>query len=259
MPISFEEYSKKISVFGKGTTTKMRVINILKDGEKSYSEIQKNFPKTSKSTLYKYLSELDKGEIIKKRVERTDGRRPAAFYTLNFLSINLSPSGIADVVEGKNDEKIEIFAEVNVNVQGKGITLKFSQSRLLNDLLSAGIKIEDAVKVLEELKPNLYEGITTTEIKDMVCKILENRAKKLAEAYERYSQDKLKVNCGDDVEIWTEAQISGMLKDIRQKREFGGEELRFLAHKIVRDIKKITLLPTKSLVEEYIKFIAESF
>ena len=102
----------------------------VKDGEKSYSEIQKNFPKTSKSTLYKYLSELDKGEIIKKRVERTDGRRPAAFYTLNFLSINLSPSGIADVVEGKNDEKIEIFAEVNVNVQGKGITLKFSQSRL---------------------------------------------------------------------------------------------------------------------------------
>ncbi len=103
--------------------------------------------------------------------------------------------------------------------------------------------------MLEELKPNLYEGITTTEIKDMVCKILENRAKKLAEAYERYSQDKLKVNCGDDVEIWTEAQISGMLKDIRQKREFGGEELRFLAHKIVRDIKKITLLPTKSLVD----------
>jgi len=257
MPI--DEYSKKISVFGKGTKTKLLLISILKDGEKSYSEIQKKFPKTSKSTLYKYLNELYKGEIIKKRVERADGRRPLAFYTLNFLSINLSPSGIRDVVEGKNDDVAEIFAPVNVNVQGKGIVSKFSQSRLLNDLLSAGIKIEDAVKVLKDMKPSLYEGISTTEIKDMSCKILENLNKKLAETYEEYIDDKLNVRCGNETEIWTETQISILLKDSRQKREFGGEELRFLSHKIVRDIKKLTLFPTKSLVIEYIKFIAESF
>ncbi len=259
MPLPIDEYSKKISVFGKGTKTKLLVVNILKDGEKSYSEIQKNFPRTSKSTLYKYLSELYKGGIIKKRVERTDGRRPLAFYNLNFLAINLSPTGIRDVIEGKNNENIEIFAKVNISVKGKGITLKFSQSRLLNDLLSAGIKIEDAVDVLKELKSGLYEGITTTEIKDMVCEILENDDKKLANIFAVYIDDKLKVNCDNDIEIWTEDEISHKLKDYRKMTEFTGDELKFLSHKIVRDIKKLTLLPTKSLVEEHIKFIAESF
>ncbi|PKP58606.1 MAG: hypothetical protein CVT88_07005 [Candidatus Altiarchaeales archaeon HGW-Altiarchaeales-1] len=259
MPLPIDEYSKKISVFGKGTKTKLLVVNILKDGEKSYSEIQKNFPRTSKSTLYKYLSELYKGGIIKKRVERTDGRRPLAFYNLNFLAINLSPSGIRDVIDGKNNENSEIFAKVNISVKGKGITLKFSQSRLLNDLLSAGIKIEDAVDVLKELKSGLYEGITTTEIKDMVCEILENDDKKLANIFAVYIDDKLKVNCDNDIEIWTEDEISHKLKDYRKMTEFTGDELKFLSHKIVRDIKKLTLLPTKSLVEEHIKFIAESF
>ncbi|NCT01400.1 MAG: ArsR family transcriptional regulator, partial [Candidatus Altiarchaeum hamiconexum] len=247
------------SVFGKGTKTKLMIVNTLKNGEMSYSEIQKNFSGTSKSTLYKYLSELYKGGIIKKRVERTDGKRPLAFYILNFLAINLSPSGIKDVIEGKNNENREIFAKTDISVKGKGITQKFSQSRLLNDLLSTGIKIEDAVDVLKELKLSVYEGITTTEIRDMVCKILENNDEKLAEIFAVYIDDKLKVHCGNNIEIWTEDEISHKLRAYRKMTEFTGDELNFLSHKIVRDIKKITLFPSKGLVEEYIKFIANSF
>jgi len=255
--ITLDEYVKKISVLGNGTKEKLMIINMLKDGEKPYYEIQKIFPNISKSTIYKYLNELCKGRIIKKRVEKSKGKRPISFYSLDSLSIDLSPLGIRNAIEGKEGNKI--FADMNVNVKGKGITSKFSQSRLISDLLSAGIKIETALDVLKGVKSMIYDGITTEEIKNIVIEILENKDKKIAEMFKEYIDDKLKVNNNGYIEIWKEDEISARLREYKKKGEFTNEELKFLSHKVVRDIKKITLFPSKGMVEEYIKFIADMY
>jgi len=257
---------KKINAISTGTNEKFMIIHALRGGEKSYTDIQQIFPTTNKSTIYKYLNDLFLAEIIKKRVARIPGKRPLSYYSLSFLSINLSPATISKILgyangcEDTNDTKNVLLIEIpELKVVGKeGKETKFYPSILMGALLDAGLRIEDAICVLNSVSKSLYDGISTTEIGDMAIANLKNIDNNLSDMFKKFIEPNLNVMVDSKIEVWNRDKISEMIKEKRKVRELSTAELNFLSHKIIRNIKKLTQEPTRELVVAYISMLANT-
>ena len=58
----------QIGAFSSGTLEKFIIVNELLSGNKTVPDIQEKLPEVGKSTLYKYISDLEAAGIIKKEV-----------------------------------------------------------------------------------------------------------------------------------------------------------------------------------------------
>jgi len=264
-----QEVINKLNALSTGTIEKFRIIHLLRDGEKSYTSIQKIFPTTNKSTIYKYLDDLFSAKIIKKRIDKPHGSRPLAYYSLSSLSLDLSPAsiskilGYANVQENTDNTKIVLSSEISelkeLKVIGKdNRETKFYPSILLGDLLDAGLRVDDAIFVLNSVFKSLYSGITTTEIGEITIENLKNIDNKLADMFKKFIEPHLNVVVDSKIEVWDRDKISEMIKKRRRVKELSATELNFLSHKIIRNIKKLTTEPSKELVEAYISMLADT-
>ena len=261
-PEAFHETINKLNAISTGTKEKFMIIHDLRGGEKPYTEIHEIFPGTNRSTIYKYLSDLYQAGIIKKRVERLPGKRPIAYYSLAGLALDLSPAAISKLLGygDKSDKETLVFGEQSeVKVIGKnGKETEFYPSILLGDLLDAGVRIEDAICVLNSVSKSLYDGISTTEIGDNVIKNLRSIDGNLAGMFEKFIESSLDVVVDSRTDIWNRDKISEMIKERRCIKELSTGELKFLSHKIIRNIKKLTQKPTEGLVTAYVDMLANT-
>jgi len=257
---------KKINAISTGTNEKFMIIHALRGGEKSYTDIQQIFPATNKSTIYKYLNDLFLAEIIKKRVKKSPGKRPLSYYSLSSLALDLSPATISKILgyvdggEHTDECRGVVFGEMpELEVVGKeGKETKFYPSILMGDLLDAGLRIEDAICVLNSVSKSLYDGISTTEIGDMAIANLKNIDNNLSDMFKKFIEPNLNVMVDSKIEVWNRDKISEMIKEKRKVRELSTAELNFLSHKIIRNIKKLTQEPTRELVVAYISMLANT-
>ncbi len=256
----------RINAISTGTKEKFTIIHALRSGEKPYTDIQKIFQARNKSTIYKYLNDLFQVDIIKKRVERIPGKRPLSYYSLSSLTLDLSPAMISKIL-GYKDEYGQV-GEYNEVIFGKMPKLKvigkdgketnFYPSILLGDLLDANLRVENAISVLNSTSKSLYDGISTTEIGDIVIENLKHIDNNLAAMFKKFIDLDLTVLVNSKTEVWGRDKISEMIKERRRVRELSTSELKFLSHKIIRNIKKLTQRPSEEFVVAYIDMLANT-
>jgi DNA-binding HxlR family transcriptional regulator/transcriptional regulator NrdR family protein len=256
----------RINAISTGTKEKFTIIHALRSGEKPYTDIQKIFQARNKSTIYKYLNDLFQVDIIKKRVERIPGKRPLSYYSLSSLTLDLSPAMISKIL-GYKDEYGQV-GEYNEVIFGKMPKLKvigkdgketnFYPSILLGDLLDANLRVENAISVLNSTSKSLYDGISTTEIGDIVIENLKHIDNNLAAMFKKFIDLDLTVLVNSKTEVWDRDKISEMIKERRRVRELSTSELKFLSHKIIRNIKKLTQTPSEEFVVAYIDMLANT-
>lgn len=72
--------------------------------------------------------------------------------------------------------------KINV-IKANGEIEPFSENKVINSVIRAGATSELAQKILEKIKPNLYQNIPTFQIYSTIIKLLEKEKKGLATRY----------------------------------------------------------------------------
>jgi hypothetical protein len=251
-----EKISEQLQALSAGSRQKFKLIDFLrKYGETTFADLELGMLPLRKSTLYNYLNDLVKVEIVEKRVVRDPGKRPSSFYSLGKgINIHLTPQTISDMLGGKGEvqpepgelDRLAKPPEIKVIDKGERETI-FHPSVLMTDLLNAGIKLEDGIEATMYVMENIYDGIHVDKIKKLAAGALGEKDERLTAMYEWYIDAPLTVELpGGKIAKWDRAHL---VKEL-EKRWVGVEkskiDLELMAVKVERDIKKIQRGTVKS-------------
>jgi len=165
---------------------------LLKKDQLGISDFEKKLDMT-KSSIMRLLKGMEEDGIVEigELDEKRAGRKKK-FYKLK--NINLPGMNVQDIREFLLEEKLpkgvqskEITAKFDrmkrVSVRGKAGLAEFDPTLLVSDLILSGLDVIEAIDVLLEFEPQLWEGILSEDISDGISKLLEKKDKIYAERY----------------------------------------------------------------------------
>lgn len=244
MDMRFETAVNQVAALSPGTEEKLRVIAFLTgEGEMPFREIQEELEgRVNKSTLYNYLNDLVKRDILEKRVEKGEGRRPVSYYSIKGFMLYLSPRCVLSLLKGKNEVIgpgiMDSREEARV-IDGRGESSPFHPSVLVKDMLDAGIRVEDALEVATYIKENLYKGITTREIADIAVKKLAQKDRELGEKFHWFLRGEILVKTREgEFEEWDRKRLLQEMENLWKGIEKKSGEMAVLAKNSERCIKR---------------------
>ncbi|PKP58936.1 MAG: hypothetical protein CVT88_03615 [Candidatus Altiarchaeales archaeon HGW-Altiarchaeales-1] len=250
----------QIGAFSSGTLEKFIIVNELLSGKKTVPDIQEKLPEIGKSTLYKYIGDLETAGILEK-----DEKGSKIFYTLAGFSLVLTPKRISEMLGGSKEDEEKRFNDMfkfdpKINIiDRQNHPGEFYSSVLLSDMISCGIKMSVAVDILRDVMENLYDGITTREISSITRRMIEKRSNALAIDYKKYILGPVNVETDEGIKLWDNEMIE---KEIRQRHnivDIPQPELIRLAHRIGRQLKKIGKIIPENLAHSYIDYVVLSY
>ncbi len=258
--IILNESIKQIGAFSSGTHEKFVIVNELINGRKTVSELQDKLPTVGKSTLYKYLWDLEQAKILKK-----DTMGSKIYYSLGGFSVVLTPGRISELLGGNKEDEEKRFNDM-LKFDGKvNIFDRYSRSSafypgvLLSDLLYCGIKLSTGVLILMEVIENLHEGITSREISTLTRRMIGKRSKTLANDYKKYILGAVNVETEDKIELWDDEMIEKVIKTRHKVVDIPVPELGYLSHRTGRHLKRIGKVIPENLAVTYIDYMVSTY
>ena len=258
--VNLEDVIKQISALSSGTYEKFVIVDELAGGKKTASGIQEKLPDIGKSTLYKYIADLENTGIVKKNVEGSK-----VLYSLGGLSVALTPKRISEMLKGIREDEEKRFNEMlkfdrQINIIDRyNRPSEFYPSVLLSDMLSCGIKLSTAADILRDVIENLYDGISTREISSITRRMIEKRSRHLASDYKKYILGAVNVETDEGIEHWDDEMIEKIIKERHDVVDIPTPELEQLSHRIGRHLKRIGKVIPENLSLVYIDYMVLSY
>lgn len=258
--IMLEDAIKQISAFSSGTFEKFVIIDEVANGKKSVPEIQERLSEVGKSTLYKYISDMENAKILKKE---TKGSK--VFYSLAGFAVTLTPKRISEIINNVKEDEEKRFNRMikfggSINVLDRyNRASEFYPSVLLSDMIYCGIKLSTAVDILRDVIENLYDGITTREISSITRRMIEKRSKSLAIDYKKYILGAVNVETDEGIDQWDDEGIEKIIKQRHEMIDIPATELEQLSHRIGRHLKRIGKVIPEGLAFAYIDYLVSGY
>ena len=258
--IVLENVINQISAFSSGTLEKFIIIDGLISGKKTASEIQEKLPEVGKSTLYKYIGDLENTGILKKEVKGSK-----VLYSLGGFSIVLTPKRISEMIKGTKEDEEKRFNEM-IKFDGQVSIIdrynrpsEFYPSVLLSDMISCGIKLSTGIDILRDVMENLYDGISTREIYSITKRMIDKRSRSLAIDYKKYILGAVNVETDDGIEVWDDEMVEKVIKETHDVVDIPTPELEHLSHRIGRHLKRTGKVIPDELAFAYINYMVSSY
>lgn len=145
---------------------KFKIINLIaKEGENSVTDVRKKL-KLSFSTAHKYLTELEKSNILKSNMKVTGGREKK-LYSLKDFEIHFNPRNMFD-----QPKSISSYGSSIMVVDSHGLPQEIKMNMLYDVFLSMGMPVWIIEVVLSRLSNELYDGMSIGEMKTVILETL---------------------------------------------------------------------------------------
>ncbi|ODS34908.1 hypothetical protein BEH94_11535 [Candidatus Altiarchaeales archaeon WOR_SM1_SCG] len=255
-----EDVIKQLCAFSTGTYEKFIIVDDLISGKKAVPKIHEKLMSVGKSTLYKYIGDLENAGIIKKET-----RGSKVFYSLAGFSIVLTPKRISEMLTGAREDEEKRFNEMlkfngQVSITDRyNRTGEFYPGVLLSDMVSCGIKISTSVDILMDVMENLHDGISTREISSITRRMIEKRSRHLAVDYKKYILGAANIETDEGIELWDDEMVGKVIKQRHDIVDIPAPELEQLSHRIGRHLKRLGKVIPENLALAYIDYIISSY
>jgi len=248
---------------------KLQIIDALRrEGEQGVTELGNRLGYQNKSSLYRYLDDLNRGGVVKKT--RSNGCSKWV-YRLEDFYITITPETTEQYFTKESDEtnqspelnaiKQLLYTEYDINVlDASGQQIPFSPAVLMKDFLDAGVDMEEAWNITLHMKQTAYNDITAQEMREKIHRLLKKRGCRVAaERYRRYIIDPIKVSINDKIVDWEEKDLKKELKNQRKQNKVltvSNREMNRLTVNAMKNLKKLEIEPIPlEFIQEYLMLL----
>ncbi|MBI2040987.1 MAG: ArsR family transcriptional regulator [DPANN group archaeon] len=166
---------------------KLKILAMLiEEGAKSITDISKELA-LNFSTAHKYLEQLQAAGLVSSK-EVSENRLKRMFFIEPF-DLDISPQGIAKIIEGKKKEQPRRTFKV-INERGEEVEFDekiFSQKYLKRGLPSSTIKL-----ALDSVLAQAYNGITLIELREFFRQALAKKVETISSVMEMIESSEIR-------------------------------------------------------------------